>query len=151
MTSLSHKDDYFETPDWLFERIESMTGLKFETDMCASDENSKCPGFIDESMDALTHDYKFSDQPIFCNPPRSKNGKFVNKVYEIWQEHNYDIVMLLCWNDFGNKYGEKLYNHKNIEIHNIGKVKFNKNGIESEFPSRLTYCWVWFKAKNNPQ
>ena len=58
--------------------------------------------------------------------------------------------MLLCWNDLGNKYGEKLIPHilnGSIEVHNLGKIKFNKNGIESEFVSRLTYFWAWFKIK----
>ena len=151
MTGLQHKDDYFCTPDWLYNKIEKETGLRFQTDMCASENNSKCSGYIDEELNALDHDYSMVDYPIFCNPPRSKNGKFVNKVYEIWKEYGYDIVMLLCWNDFGNKYSQDLLNQKigTIEIHNIGKVKFYKNGIESKFPSRLTYCWVWFKARDN--
>ena len=148
MVSLSHKDDYFETPDWLFKQIEKETGLRFETDICATDENSKCVGYIDEEMDALKHDFSYSEKTLFCNPPRSKNGKFVNKVFDIWKEFNYDIVMLLCWNDLGNKYGEKIF--KEIEIgrisaHNLGKIKFYKNGIESKYPSRLTYFWAWFK------
>ena len=150
MPSLSHKDDYFETPDWLFKQIQETTGLRFETDICAIDENSKCDGYIDEEMDALKHNYKYSCEPHFCNPPRSKNGKFVNKVYEIWKEFNYDIVMLLCWNDLGNKYGEKLLPliiSGKIKVYNLGKVKFYKNGIESEYPSRLTYFWAWFKKQ----
>ena len=146
--SLAHKDDYFETPDWLFNSIVNKTGLEFDLDMCASEENTKCLNYINEETDAL----KFSgdNKVIFCNPPRSKNGKFVNKVYETWEGHNTQFVMLLCWNDLGNKYGEKLIPHilnKSIEVHNLGKIKFNKNGIESEFVSRLTYFWAWFKIK----
>ena len=75
--SLAHKDDYFETPDWLFNNIVNETGLEFDLDMCASEENTKCLNYINEETDAL----KFSgdNKVIFCNPPRSKNGKFVNK------------------------------------------------------------------------
>lgn len=101
-------------------------------------------------MNALNHDFKnhIPEDAIFCNPPRSKNGKFVNKLYDSWKEYNLNIVMLLCWNDLGNKYGEKIF--KEIEIgkisaHNLGKIKFYKNGIESKYPSRLTYFWAWFK------
>lgn len=62
--------------------------------------------------------------------------------------------MLLCWNDLGNKYGEKLLPHileGNIIVGNLGKIKFYKGrtrgseGEESEYPSRLTYFWAWFK------
>lgn len=148
MTGLQHRDDQFETPDWVFEQIERNTGLVFTLDMCASLENSKCDDFIDEEINALKHYYSFSKNPIFCNPPRSKNGKFVDKVYEIWKQFNYDIVMLLCWNDLGNKYGEKILDEivkGKIITYNLGKVKFYKNGIESKYPSRLTYFWAWFK------
>ena len=150
MTGLQHLDDYFETPDWLFDEIKRKTKLHFDLDFCASNENTKCAAYIDEEMDALRHDFKYHDKSdaIFCNPPRSKNKAFVNRLFEEWARYNLSVVILMCWNDFGNKYGEKIYNEAvkgNIEIHNIGKVKFHKNGIESEFPSRLTYCWVWLK------
>lgn len=148
--SLRHDDDNYETPDWLFDEIKKETGLFFDLDLCATDENTKCHAYIDEEMNALNHDFKnhLPEDAIFCNPPRSKNGKFVDFVYHIWKQYNLNIVMLLCWNDLGNKYGEKiLYEILNgkILVYNLGKVKFYKNGIESKYPSRLTYFWVWFK------
>jgi len=154
--SLAHKDDEFETPKWLFDKIVKTTGLRFDTDLCASDDNSMCTAFIDEEMDVLRRtrehfQYQHPDEAIWCNPPRSKNGKFVNFVYDIlWKECNIDVVMLLCWNDLGNKYGEKIFGSilgKDIEAHNLGKIKFYKNGIESEYVSRLTYFWAWFKKR----
>ena len=150
--SLAHKDDYFETPDWLFNKIKSTTGGEYGLDMCASKENTKCNSYITEEMNVLDHNFKeySKDKIIFCNPPRSKNGKFVNKVYEEWQTHNIPFVMLLCWNDLGNKYGDKLISHiinEDIKVYNLGKIKFYKDGIESEFVSRLTYFWAWFKSK----
>lgn len=154
--SLSHKDDYFETPGWLMDDIKSETGLYFHLDFCASKKNSKCACHIDEDTDALNHDFKNHAQKnaIFCNPPRSKNGKFVDKLYNEWKQHKLDIVILLCWNDLGNKYGGKILTDilkGNIEVHNLGKVKFYKDGKESEYPSRLTYFWAWLRAENNPQ
>jgi phage N-6-adenine-methyltransferase len=148
--SLSHKDDYFETPDWVVKLIKKETGLTFHCDVCASDKNSICEAYIDEQMDALNHEYRYSSNILWCNPPRSKNGKFVNKMYEVWEAYKYDIVMLLCWNDLGNKYGEKLLPHiinGDFKVGNLGKIKFNKDGVESEFVSRLTYFWCWMKSK----
>lgn len=148
MTSLSHKDDNYETPDWLFNKIQKETGLTFDFDLCATPKNTKCKYYMTELLDTLT--WKFTEpRTMFCNPPRSKNGKFVNKIIEIWKELNNDIVMLLCWNDLGNKYGEKLFSHiidGDIVIKNLGKVIFDKNGVQSEFPSRLTYFYAWFKS-----
>lgn len=149
--SLAHKDDMYETPNWLFQKIQNETGLKFDEDLCATPENTKCKTYMTELLDTLN--WNFTEHKTrFCNPPRSKNGKFVNKIYQIWQELDDDIVMLLCWNDFGNKYGDKLLPliiDGSIHIKNLGKVIFDKNGKPSEFPSRLTYCYVWFKSKNN--
>lgn len=152
--SLSHKDDYFETPKWIINIIEIKTNKKIMIDGCANYDNKICPIYIpdDKYGGALNNDipenqWSFYDGLCFINPPRSKNGKFVNKVYDMWKNGK-EFVMLLCWNDLGNKYGEKLLPHiKNneIEVYNLGKIKFNKNGIESEYPSRLTYFWAWFK------
>ena len=164
MPSLSHKDNYFETPKPWIETIETETGLKFNIDVCANDLNKKCHYYISESEDALkcTWKQRFTHPTIvFCNPPRSENGKFVKKALEQWNLYNINIVMLLCWNDLGNKYGkeilENILNGK-FKVGNMGKVAFWKNGkpvfnIDKktgklvEFPSRLTYFWCWFKGK----
>ena len=132
----------------MFKQIEKETGLNFTLDLCATKENTKCISYVDESTNMLSLDFKHDICDMFCNPPRSKNGKFVNKIFEIWKEFNCNIVMLLCWNDLGNKYGQKILDEilkGKIIPHNLGKVKFYKNGIESKYPSRLTYFWAWFK------
>mgnify|MGYP001435497479 CR=1 FL=1 len=171
--SLAHKDDYFETPQWLFQYLQEKTKLYFGLDVSADSYNAKCNEYIDEDLDALKQEWivhenralntkckkmelhsgtgTHGDASIFCNPPRSKNGKFVEKAYEQWEKNNIDIVILMCWNDLGNKYAQKLMPcilDGSIEIGNLGKIKFNKNGKESEFVSRLTYLWVWFKRKH---
>ena len=168
--SLAHKDDQYETPTWLFDQIRVITGLQFNLDVCADLKNTKCEYYIKEESNALTTDWNFysscrnkvgtmeeldlklKETPIvFCNPPRSINGNFVDKAYQQWKDHNIDIVMLLCWNDLGNKYGEKLIPHimdKSIIVSNLGKVKFNKNGKTSKYVSRLTYFWAWFKSSD---
>lgn len=155
MPSLAHKDDEYETPDWLFEDAEKETGLKFKIDVACTEDNKKCVnGFYDslncEWILPKIGNIKHQFVPVFCNAPRSINGKFVDKTYEQWLTYNIDIVTLLCWNDLGNKYGEKLLPriiNSDIRVKNLGKIKFYKNGIESEFPSRLTYFRAWFKKK----
>jgi len=146
--SLAHKDDEFETPPWVQDIIFNETCLVFDLDLCATKENTVCKRFYSKEDSGLN--LLATDGPIFCNPPRSLNGKFVNRIYDLWHTFNIPSVMLLCWNDLGNKYGEKLIPHiinGEIEVHNLGKVKFYKNGKESEYPSRLTYFWAWFKKR----
>lgn len=177
MTGLSHKDDLLETPPWLFNQIEKETGLKFNLDIAANHDNHKCEFYQDEFMDALNQEWwygykksKFKNgrpcfeyhwfegekysrptSTVFVNPPRSKNKKFVEKIYEQWKRWDINIVTLLCWNDLGNKYGERLLSsiiNGEILVKNLGKIKFYKNGVETEFPSRLTYFYAWFKRKH---
>lgn len=156
--ALAHKDDHYETRPDIFKSIQKETGLFFDLDICATDDNTMCMYYIDEEQDVLSRiddfhwQYHQPRDAIWCNPPRSKNGKFVNFVYDIlWERHNLNVVMLLCWNDLGNKYGKKLLSHilnGDFEvIDNYGKIKFYKNGKESEYPSRLTYFSLWFKSK----
>lgn len=166
MPSLRHTDDYYETPDWLFYDIEEKTGLKFDIDASASFTNTKCDLYITKEIDALTHDWlpencmqrydgafeevsrSNGNLSVFLNPPRSKNGKFVDAIFRNWHVYNMDIVALLCWNDIGNKYGEGLLPHilsRDIEVCNLGKIIFDKDGEPSKYPSRLTYFWAWFK------
>jgi len=167
--NLAHLDDYFETPLWLFNQIEEQTGLKFDIDASANKQNSKCDLYISEEINSLKYDWlpqnclekvdgalektyrSMGNLSIFLNPPRSKNSKFVGALYRNWEIYNVDIVALLCWNDLGNKYGEKLLPHilnGEIIVGNLGKIKFDKNGIESKYPSRLTYFWAWFKKRD---
>ncbi len=158
MASLAHKDDLYETPDWITRDITRITHLNLDFDLCATKQNKKCPDFYSEQSDALAEHSPWliyngdgTRKTLFCNPPRSKNGKFVTKAYNEWQSWGINIVMLLCWNDLGNNYGEILLPHiikKEIMVRNLHKVKFYKNGIESEYVSRLTYMWAWFKGYN---
>ncbi len=155
MASLAKKDDMYETPDYMLLDIEGLTNLHFDFDVCANSWNRKFLDYYGEQSDALSDHSPWllyngdgTTKTLFCNPPRSKNGKFVNKAYSEWNNGNFDLVMLLCWNDLGNKYGEKLFPHildGTIQVGNLGKIKFCKNTIISEFPSRLTYMWAWFK------
>lgn len=153
--SLVHKDDYYETPEWMVYDLKTKTNLDFTLDVCANMANSKCTFYFSEEENALTKEWwrgkGYWKPTVFCNPPRSKNGKFVKKALEQWEKHDLDIVILLTWNDFGNKYGQPLIDHlesKSIEIFNYGKVIFDKHGEASKWPSRLNYCAVWLKKRD---
>lgn len=163
MAGLVHKDDMYETPDPLKDELEKWTGLKFQLDASANDDNKICLYYISETEDALKIDWVLKDKkftyitytvPVFNNPPRSKNGKFVRKAVEQWKKHNMDIVQLLCWNDLGNKYGEKYLLpyilSGEFKVKNLGKIIFNKNGKPSKYPSRLTYMAVWMQKQAYP-
>jgi len=142
MASLVHKDDYYETPEDVMLRVRQIAGNP-DVDLCASPNNAKATIFIDEDRDALAtaRDCKFYNYVIFCNPPRSKNAAFVNLCYDLWKDGN-EILLLMCWQDLGYRYGEKIYQgllRGYFEAHNLGKVRFDKDGKASKFVSRNTY------------
>ena len=155
MTGLVHRDDYYETPPIILDLIQRQTGLTFGLDVCANEQNKICQSYISEGDDSLTHDWCMNSEckpTVFCNPPASKNSKFVRKAFEQWNKLNIDIIFLMRWNDFGNKYGQECVETpmkwgQLIERHNLGKVIFYKSGQPSKFPSRLNYCWIWFKKR----
>ena len=148
--NLAHKDDEYETPPWVLNQITETTGKRIDTDMCATDANCVGLCYVDKEQDALKHvfEYFYPEEILFCNPPRSINGKFVKFCVDLWKKENMNLVMMLSWNDLGNKYSDELRQYileGKIVPYNLGKIKFYKNGKESQFPSRLTYFWAWFK------
>ena len=150
MASLSHKDDLLETPPDVLKQIEDYTGLKIGLDVCASDKNKLCNNYFTKKDNALNKSWwpHSLTHFAFCNPPRSNNKKFVLKALDEWKKDNFHIIILMCWNDFGNNYGQKVFNEfGKIQIHNLGKIKFFKNGKITKHVSRLSYCCVWLKAQ----
>lgn len=151
--ALVSKDDYLETPSWVIDDIKSETGITEFLDGCANFYNRKFDNYIpdDKYGGALNEEipesqWWFHDLPVFINPPRSKNGKFVTKIMNMKKEYpDMTFVVMLCWNDLGNKYCDELRDgiiRGKYFIRNLGKIKFYKNGIETEFSSRLSYFWI---------
>lgn len=155
MVALVHKDDNYESPDFIIFDIESKSKLKISFDAAATEKNKICDDYYSKEDNALEQSWLIFDgkghkKVVYCNPPRSKNGKFARKAHDEWYNNNINIFLLLTWNDFGNKYGQgiiKLWKEDLIHIENLGKVVFNKKGKRSDWPSRLNYCWVWFKER----
>ena len=67
----------WETPDELFQRIDSM--FHFTRDVCASEENKKCPLFWSEEDSCLD---KVWDGINWMNPPYKNMKKFIKKAYD---------------------------------------------------------------------
>jgi len=153
MAALVHKDDYYETPAKLVNFISGYIRHSFTVDLCASETNAKAPKFFTEEYDVLDPkhgDLDLSGEVVFCNPPRSKNAKFITKCFDIWKSGNVTLVVLMCWQDFGYKYAEpvfELIEDGLFSAHNLGKVRFEKNGLPTKHQSRNTYLWVYMPPK----
>ena len=141
MAALRHDDDELETPDSLFQMIQDRTGLEFDFDLCANEHNKKTKNYTSNCFDT-SFEYYTKFNAIWCNPPRSKNGKVLKLIYDIYDYCDTPIAVLLCWNDLGNKYGHRLLHmiqNNQVSIINLGKIYFYKNKKITKFPSRLTY------------
>jgi phage N-6-adenine-methyltransferase len=91
------------TPQTLFDRLDYE--FQFGIDIAASESNTKCQSYYDESDDA----FKFPWEGVcWCNPPYGRGiERWVEKAYHDSQELGSTIVMLLpaatdtnWWHDY---------------------------------------------------
>jgi phage N-6-adenine-methyltransferase len=139
-------DDEWETPKRLFFELCQKYKIYPDTDVCATDDNSKCIGYVDKEMDCMKHDFRYHDEGLWCNPPHSKTEQFVKKMHEQWEKWNIPILMIIPANSVCTKYFEKIYPY--VEIHPIfGRPQFLQNGKKSKYPSRNSYFVVIWRAR----
>lgn len=74
----SKATDLWVTPDDFFARYHAR--FHFETDVCATSENTKCPRFFDKEQDGLAQEWT---GVCWMNPPYGRTiGKWIRKAYE---------------------------------------------------------------------
>lgn len=79
----------WETPSWFFDQLDAEFG--FTLDACADMHNAKCSAYLNESDNALLHDWH---GVVWCNPPYGiKVGRWVKYAYE--QARKGALVVLL--------------------------------------------------------
>lgn len=75
----SSNTDEWATPQDLFDRLNEEFG--FDLDVCANEENAKCPTFFTKEQDGLSKSWH--GRRVFCNPPYDRRvGLFMKKAYE---------------------------------------------------------------------
>mgnify|MGYP001820679721 FL=1 len=136
---MSEKMDW-ETPQDLFDELDRE--FRFEVDVCATEENSKCAVFIDEAsdgLDAIWHQIEVMGQipgVFWMNPPYGREiGKWMKKAYEESQK-GCTVVCLVpsrtdtkWWHDYAMKADEIRY----IK----GRLKFGGAKNSAPFPSAI--------------
>lgn len=114
-------NDYFETPDYIFNQLNKIFDFTF--DVACSESNCKCPYGYDENWDALSDAHWFGR--CFCNPPFSKKAAFIRKADKEVQSGNCSIcVMILPLNCMDTKvfhdYIENKYHYEILQ----GRISF---------------------------
>lgn len=125
----SSKTDLWSTPQDLFEGLNNI--FKFNLDVCATKDNTKCVNYFDKEVDGLSQEWYGT---CWMNPPYGKEiYKWVEKAYLSTLKNDATVVCLLpartdtrWWHTFCMK----------GEIQFIkGRLKFGDSKNSAPFPS----------------
>lgn len=124
------------TPQWLFDEFNHL--YKFDMDVCATKENTKCNSYFTKEDNALIQNW--GTQTVWMNPPYGRGIKeWVKKAHEAAQQGAIVVCLLPSrtdtswWHEYVMKACEVLYIR--------GRLKFGDSINSAPFPS----CIVIFK------
>ena len=126
----SSKTDLWYTPQDFFKKYDDV--YKFETDVCATDDNTKCTKYYTEETDGLSQKW---EGVCWMNPPYGRTiSKWMKKAYESSLEGATVVCLVPArtdtnwWHDYAMK-GE-------IEFIK-GRLKFGGSKNSAPFPSAV--------------
>lgn len=138
--------DEYETPKEVFDMLCEEYNMHPDTDVCATDDNSKCSGYVSEEMDCIKHNFQYHDEGLWCNPPHSMTKEFAKKMRDSWEEWDIPIMMIMPANAVTTRYAQEYL--KDAEIHPIyGRITFLVNNNPAPFPARNGYFVVIWRPK----
>ena len=114
----SSATDQWATPQDLFDTLNKI--FKFETDVCASADNTKCANYFTEADNGLAQEWK---GVCWMNPPYGRKiGDWMKKAYESKVNNGATVVCLVparvdtkWWFDYCTK-GEGFFYKGTIEV-----------------------------------
>ena len=126
----SSKTDLWYTPQDFFKKYDDV--FKFETDVCATDDNAKCAKYYTEEMDGLSQEWR---GVCWMNPPYGRTiGKWMKKAYESSLSGTTVVCLVPArtdtnwWHDYAMK--------GDIEFIR-GRLKFGGSKNSAPFPSAV--------------
>ena len=126
----SSNTDLWYTPQDFFKKYDDV--YKFETDVCATDDNAKCAKYYTEEMDGLSQEWR---GVCWMNPPYGRTiGKWMKKAYESSLEGATVVCLVPArtdtnwWHDYAMK--------GDIEFIK-GRLKFGGSKNSAPFPSAV--------------
>lgn len=99
----------------------------FDLDPCATEKSAKCERYLTEEDNGLLHKWTGA---VFCNPPYSDVGEWVEKGYYEVLHGNTDKVCMLVFSRTGTRWFQN-FGIKGLLWFVPGRVKFLKNGEPS--------------------
>lgn len=128
---LVSKSDSWETPQLLFDRLDAV--FNFDTDVCATEENTKCNHFYTKEEDGLSQPWH---GVCWMNPPYGRQiSKWLDKAYVSAKDNGATVVCLVpartetkWWHDYCVK-GEVYF----IK----GRLRFGGSTENAPFPNAI--------------
>lgn len=134
----SSKSDEWYTPQAVYDELNSE--FHFNLDPCATHESHKCERYFTKEDDGLQK--KWGGYRVFCNPPYSEIGKWVEKAYRETREDNTLVVMLIPARTDTKYFHNFIYQRSEIRFVK-GRLHFSNKGC-APFPSMI----VIFRGAN---
>lgn len=131
-TLFSGSSDEWSTPEETFQALDAE--FHFTLDPCATDQNHKCTLYYTQKENGLLQNW--GGQSVFCNPPYSQIGTWVEKAYrEASKDHT--LVVLLIPSRTDTKYfHDFIYQRSEIRFVR-GRLKFGEAIHNAPFPSMI--------------
>ena len=128
----SAKQDW-ATPDELYERLDRI--YKFDLDVAASRDNTRCPAYFDASTDGLAQPWRGR---VWCNPPYGRSiGAWVTKAAVEARISATLIVMLVPARTDTRWWHEATRTARGEFLR--GRLRFKGAPASAPFPSALLY------------
>ena len=128
----SRKSDEWSTPEHIYNQLNAE--FNFNLDPCATDENHKCEKYFTKAQDGLQNDW--GGCRVFCNPPYSQIGKWVEKAYREGQKDNTLVVMLIPSRTDTRYFHDFILNRSEIRFIR-GRLRFGDADQNAPFPSMV--------------
>jgi phage N-6-adenine-methyltransferase len=131
---LSSKSPTWETPQWLFERLDAI--FKFQLDAAASRENNKCERYLNPEHSAFNHPW--TPGPVWLNPPYGAGviDRFVARAQAEAERHS-EVVVCLIPARTDTEWFRIIWQHARLIVFLYGRLKFVGAETSAPFPSAL--------------
>lgn len=128
----SSKSNEWATPIEFYKELDNE--FHFNLDPCSDDTNYKCEKHFTLADDGLSQNW--GGYRVFCNPPYSDIGKWVEKAFREGHKDNTIVVMLIPART-DTKYFHDYILHRS-EIRFVkGRLKFGEGKNSAPFPSMV--------------
>jgi len=126
--SQDSKANRLETPeDVYYSIVDTLSQLGIdppELDVFASAKNSRCIDHISKEQDAMITEFVLPNgkvpKSIFANAPHADYKSFLMRIYEQYQKHNFNAIILIPTTNMRTSYWQDIVEPNRIEVNPKG-------------------------------